>query len=238
MFKEYLEQYREIITENNPNNGICFDGVVDEKQYFSREKRLMFLLKETNGNDNNGDKNDVLTDWNYMDWVHKQALQEEPLYRSVYRNIAMWSQMFNIYTDEKRMPEMSELINENGIIVDDKLCGSLLNVSILNLKKSWGTESTDWHEMNKYLDDGQRKEILRYQINTLKPTLVFCGGTFDFAKKIFHNEVEEFTKNSVRFFERGSTVFVNCYHPSRPGWSRENSFNHANNIFKTFLLND
>lgn len=92
--------------------------------------------------------------------------------------------------------------------------------------------------MDKYLDDGRRKEILHHQINTLQPTLVFCGGTFDFAKKIFDNEVEESTKNGVRFFERGATVFVNCYHPSRPGWSRENSFNHANNIFKTFLLED
>ena len=237
MFKEYLKQYREIITDNNPNNGICFDGVVSE-HFFSRDKRLMLLLKETNGNDNNGDRNDVLTDWNYMDWVYKQALQEEPLYRSVYRNIAMWSRMFNICIDEKRMPEVVELIDENGIIVDDKLCGSLLNVSIVNLKKSWGTESTDWNEMDKYLDNSQRREILKHQLSELKPTLVLCGGTFDFAKKVFVNDAEEKIKNGVRFFERESTIFANCYHPSRPGWSREDSFNHANNIFKTFLLDD
>lgn len=99
MFKEYLNQFRELITANNPDNGICYDGVVDKEHYFSKEKRLMFLLTETNGNDNNGRRNDVLNDWEYMAWVYNQALMKEPLYRSVYRNISMWSRMFNIYTD-------------------------------------------------------------------------------------------------------------------------------------------
>lgn len=238
MFREYLEQFRDVITENNTKNGICFDGVADRKQYFSREKRLMFLLKETNGNDNNGDKNDVLTDWDYMEWVRKQALREEPLYRSVYRNIAMWSRMFNIYTDEKRPPQKSELIDENGLILDDKLYRSLLDISVVNLKKSWGTESTDWNEMDKYLDEEKRREILHHQMDVLKPTLVFCGGTFDFAKKVFGNGIEESQKNGVRFFEFDSIVFVSCYHPSRPGWKREDSFNHANDILKTFLLDN
>ena len=235
MFREYLNEYRGVITDNNPNNGICFDGVVNQERYLSRKKRLMFLLKETNGNDNNGEKNYILSDWEYMEWVHKQALQKEPLYRSVYRNIAMWSRMFNIYTDEKRNPEMLELIDENGLIIDEKLCNSLLDISIINLKKSWGTEFTDWNEMNKYLNNKQRREIVHHQIKVLKPTLVLCGGTFDFVKKIFDNDVAESTKDGIRFFEKEATVFVSCYHPSRPGWSRESSFKHADSIFKTFL---
>lgn len=60
MFKAYLEQYRDIITENNPNNGICFDGAVSPDDYFTREHRPMFLLKETKGNNNNGERNAIL----------------------------------------------------------------------------------------------------------------------------------------------------------------------------------
>lgn len=236
MFQEYLNSFRELITEGNKNNGICFDGVVDKERYFSREKRLMLLLKETNGNDNNGDRNDVLTDWVYMDWVHNQALGKEPLYRSVYRNIAMWSRMFNTYTDENRNPEIREFINNDGLIIDEKLLNSLLDIAIINLKKSWGTEATDWNEMNKYLDDKQRCAILKYQINKLNPTLVLCGGTFDFAKKIYDGEVEELSKEGVRYFIKDSLVFVSCYHPSRPGWSRQKSFDHINSIFKLFLF--
>lgn len=54
MFQNYLRQYREEITIGDSNNGICFDGVVNQEKYFKRDKRLMFLLKETNGNKNAG----------------------------------------------------------------------------------------------------------------------------------------------------------------------------------------
>ena len=66
MFKEYLSQYRYEITEGNSNNGICFDGAVNPELFFTHSKRLMFLLKETNGNDMNGKRNNITTDWDYM----------------------------------------------------------------------------------------------------------------------------------------------------------------------------
>ena len=239
MFKEYLEPYRDIITENNPNSGICFDGAVSPDDYFTREHRLMFLLKETNGNNNNGERNDVLADWDYMEWVRMQTAQSEPLYRSVFRNIAMWARMFTIFTEEDRQPAVSELIDKNGLIIDKTLCGSLQNIAIVNLKKSWGVEQTDWYQMKAYLEsDNQRMEILLHQVDVLKPTIVLCGGTFDFAQSIFGNAdcVKETVSDDqkIRYFDHNSTVFVECYHPSRPGWSRVNSFNYVNNIFKHF----
>lgn len=242
MFKDYLEKYRETITENNPNNGICFDGAVDRNCYFAREKRLMLLLKETNGNKNNGEKNEILGDWDYMKWVHDQANQKESLYRSVFRNIAMWARMFEIYIDEGREPAISEVIDENGLIIDRTLCESMLGIAIVNLKKSWGVEQTDWNKMKEYIDsDSKRKEILLHQFDVLKPSVVFCGGTFDFAKIVFDpkcciKEIESLDGQKIKSFEYGTAIFVDCYHPSRPGWSRENSFIYANNIFKAILL--
>lgn len=138
MFKEYLNQYRTIITENNPNNGICYDGAVDPSQYFSKRNRLMFLLKETNGNNNNGEHNEILFDWDYMEWVRKQANGSEPLYRSVYRNIAMWSKMFNVYANENREPVESEFLDNGSIIIDKSLLNSLRDVAIVNLIKKLG----------------------------------------------------------------------------------------------------
>ena len=244
MFKEYLEQYRGIITENNPDNGICFDGAVRPDVFFARERRLMFLLKETNGNNNNGERNDVLTDWDYMEWVRMQAEQAEPLYRSVFRNIAMWSRMFEVVNDEERELVVSEFMDENGLIIDKSLCASLKNIAIVNLKKSWGVEQTDWYKMQEYLEsDNQRREILLHQVEILKPTIVLCGGTFDFAQSIFGNtecvkEAKGLDGQKNRYFEHDLTTFVECYHPSRPGWSRVDSFNYVKNIFKYFLAVD
>lgn len=245
MFKEYLMQYRDEITEGNPNNGICFDGAVNQEKYFAREKRLMFLLKETNGNKNNGEKNEVNEDWDYMEWVRKQAdpKDPEPLYRSVFRNIAMWSKMFNEYADGLSS-EIEDFIDENGLIINDSLCAALENIAIVNLKKSWGVEQTDWNEMKAYLEDSNnaiRQEILHHQVETLKPTFVLCGGTFEFAQMIF-GKTAEIQKKSlddgsvIEYFTNGETTFVRCYHPSRPGWSRTNSFLHVDNIFRALPL--
>lgn len=239
MFKEYLRQYRHEITEGNPNNGICFDGAVNPELFFAHNKRLMFLLKETNGNDMNGKRNNVTTDWDYMAWVQKQANGEEDLYRSAFRNIAMWSKMFNTYVIGKK-PSIDEFIDSNRLIINQALCKSLENIAIINLKKSWGTEQTDWNSMNAYLKDRVRKEILMNQVNVLKPMLVLCGGTFDFAYMIFGDncqiQKQECANGSeIEFFIKEQTVFVKCYHPSRPGWSRQDSFNHMNAILGTLL---
>ena len=80
MFKTYLETQRAIITEDNPNNGICFDGAVEPSQYFGNKCRLAFLLKETNGNKSNGERNEILSDWDYMEWVREQASNRVLLY--------------------------------------------------------------------------------------------------------------------------------------------------------------
>ena len=113
MFKEYLNNYRECITEGNPNNGICYDGAVMPEVYFKKEPRLLFLLKETNGNNNDGSSNESLSDWDYMHWVNEQANRQEPLYRSVYRNIAMWSRQFELHSLGKA-PRIFDLIDKMG----------------------------------------------------------------------------------------------------------------------------
>lgn len=241
MFQDYLKQYRDVITEGNPKNGICFDGVVNAEKYFGKEKRLMFLLKETNSNKMNGEKNEINADWNYMEWVQKQAEmdKETPLYRSIFRNIAMWSKMFDMYSLGKK-PSAIEFIDDNGIIINEALCKSLESIAIINLKKSWGVQQTDWNAMKAYLDNHIRKEILLYQVNELKPTFVICGGTFDFAFMVYGNgcciqKKADSRGNIVEFFEKGETTFVKCYHPSRQGWSREDGFEHMNNIFGVLL---
>ena len=91
--------------------------------------------------------------------------------------------------------------------------------------------------MKKYLDgDICRKEILRQQLDVLKPSVVLCGGTFDFAKTLFAEpvRVEEVIVNEakVSYFRKNGAIFVACYHPSRPGWSRKSSFNYIANILQ------
>lgn len=240
MFTEYLTQYRDSILNGNTDNGICFDGAVNPEIYFAKKPRLMFLLKETNGNNNDGTENTHLYDWAYMDWVGQQARREVPLYRSVYRNIAMWSKQFDMYTSGIT-PKMSDFIDTNGLFINNELCAALNGIAIVNLKKSWGKQTTDYKLMRQYLDsDPVRKEIVLHQVNVLNPHLVLCGGNFDFVYDIFGCGTTVYTirfddGQVMDYFERGDMVFASCYHPSTPGWSREASYKHADNIFNWYF---
>ena len=65
------------------SNGICYDGIVDEAEFYSAQNslRVIFLLKETNGNDKHGNTPEDLSDWHYRDY--QQATKgTEPLYRT------------------------------------------------------------------------------------------------------------------------------------------------------------
>ena len=44
---ELLKKKREILLNGEPNNAICYDGIVNEEQYAD----VVVLLKETNGNE-------------------------------------------------------------------------------------------------------------------------------------------------------------------------------------------
>lgn len=240
MFKDYLLPYRDSITEFDPKNGICFDGAVDPDHYLAKKPHLLYFLKETNGNNKDGSANTELSDWDYMQWVRDQACMKEPLYRSVYRNIAMWSRQFDLFTSGHE-PVIADLIDSNGLIINKELCGALYGIALINLKKSWGKEQTDWSQMKRYLEeDPLRREILIHQVDTLRPDLVLCGGTFDFVYNIFgsdnpYRQVICEDGQRVDYFRRGNAAFVNCCHPSKPGWAREDSFTHANNVFRLYF---
>lgn len=134
MFKEYLSQFRNVITDGNDNNGICFDGVVNPNVFKKQKKKLIFLLKETNGNNNDGTNCVYHEDWDYMKWVQEQANGEVGLYRSAFRNIAMWSKMFSEFVEGKN-PRIDEYIDIDGLKIDDEMRKSLEKIGIINLKK-------------------------------------------------------------------------------------------------------
>ena len=80
--RSLLEQKRDALLSADIStlsvpNGICYDGIIDETMFYSdgNSPRVIFLLKETNGNDPHGKAPDHL--WDYRDWLeHQQATQD------------------------------------------------------------------------------------------------------------------------------------------------------------------
>ena len=81
----------DVSTQETPN-GICFDGIVDEAVFYAQPKKVIFLLKETNGNDDRGETQESYSDWDYRGWLQHQQANDEPgdeensrvFYKSIY----------------------------------------------------------------------------------------------------------------------------------------------------------
>lgn len=240
LIRELLEQNKNVILNGELNNAICFDGIVDDRQYSRSKYPVAFLLKETNGNTSDGKKPDHYTDWDYVEWIREsQSKAEEPLYPT-FRNISMWT---SIYFDLLEKGEASkEKYLTNGVLqVTDSLRKALRRIAVINLKKTFGGGSTKWEDMEEYLNQDVRG-VLREQLYIAAPSVVLCGGdaVFDWARQLFDGfEVTVQTAATeggrmVQYFTMRETVFVRFYHPACRK-SREAMFDYAEDVLKTVI---
>ena len=201
-------------------NGICYDGIVNE-ELFAETGRVMFLLKETNGNDSTGQTQEC-SDWEYRGWLEYQQHKniEKPnygeckFYRTFY-NLSMW---VDIFTSAKNENSYQEYLHSGGM-EENNLRYNLGKAAIVNMKKTWGGGTTDWKNLNDYIQCETVKEVLKKQIEYIAPKLVVCGSSevYHLAKKIWDIAYEEKIMamgKETHFFEYAGIVFLEFYHPS------------------------
>lgn len=238
LIKDLLERNRDTLLNGDTDNAICYDGIVDEKAYSNQKFRLMFLLKETNGNTSDGKLPDHYNDWNYVGWIRdNQSVGTEAIYPT-FRNIAMWtSEFYNVF--ERGETDKSKYLVNGTLQITDELRKSLRRIAVINLKKTFGGGSTDWNDLDAYLNQ-DICDILREEISTAEPTVVLCGGkqVFDFVYRIHRLEkcppltVTTATGNTVEYIPAYDYIYVNFYHPACRK-SREKMFDYAADAFET-----
>ncbi|MGI5935347.1 MAG: hypothetical protein ACOX7I_00855 [Oscillospiraceae bacterium] len=214
----------DISTQKTPN-GICFDGIVDEAVFYAQPKKIVFLLKETNGNDAGGKARESYKDWDYRGWFQHQQANDEPgdeensrtFYKKAFTNLCMWLDVFYDVLTGKRISY--EEYMASGRFDTEILRKNLNKTAIVNLKKTWGGASTDWKALNSYLQSEAALEVLRKENAHIGPDIVICGSdqVFDFAKEIFGGEAQTLSLTGSRktnYFRVGNSIFLDFYHPS------------------------
>lgn len=234
-----INDNRQDIINGEENNGICYDGVVDERGWKNSPVRLAFLLKETNGNNSDGKAPEEYSDWKtYMEWIAEFATRKTRIYPT-FRNVAMWTSMLSdIVGGTEISPD--KYLKNGQLQITEELSKSLLGIAVVNLKKTWGGGSTDFKTMDKYLESKTVREVIREELHFISPSVVLCGGSqvFYWAAKIYDARTDSFTTESgkqIGYFRVGDTLFVDFLHPACRK-SRVASFNHAADVFA--LLKD
>lgn len=122
-------------------NGICFDGIIDEAEFEHQSKKILFLLKETNGVDSSGKLPERLQDWSYRDWLQYNQANggrsddpSEKFYGKTFYNLCMWVDVFYQCLTEKNVRSFDEYYTEFFNV--DHYREILKKTAIVNLKKT------------------------------------------------------------------------------------------------------
>lgn len=216
LFNEFRNSYPERLRENIVDDGLCWASISNEipiiENHFWPEnlweeakRKIMFLLKEPNGNE--GD--------DYKDWNWSEG-------NSVFGNVlAYWLEGL-LTTTPTYCPTYSELsqnISRYQIFKKQPF-------AIVNIKKEAGDSIADWDEIWEHAI--KNKVFLKNQIRQiLRPNIIVCGGSNDnnndYRKMIsivkdilYDDEKNGFVKinNWCHYNKSIDVLLIDSYHPT------------------------
>lgn len=215
------ERIAELLEANRQYFGglpIAFDGVVDEESFKNSKIKTLFLLKEVNDPDMNAD-------WkNFMEYTKQQA-SAETLYKT-WPNVCLWLEVLK-HSDVTYL----ECVDGYGNFLTKKLQKNLLDVSIVNIKKTAGGGSSNYDEILSAAKN--YGHIIWEEIGIINPELIICGGTFDFAKMIYDVSADEIKTlpSGAQYVVRDNMIILQFIHPMWFSVNRNILFAYAKAVF-------
>jgi hypothetical protein len=139
------------------NQWQAVDGIVDEKIYESQRPKILWVLREPNGEG-----------FDFMDYLKDVTAYPK------------WKQSYGLVV------KISRIILE-GHIDDPKewgiYCPEIMHrIALINIKKTGGGSTVNWNALNQAFSEN--KGMLRDQIQEIDPDYIFCGGTYDYVKEL------------------------------------------------------
>ena len=183
------------------------------------EIKTIFLLKEVNDPR-------MSKDWtDFMEDTKKQASKE-----SVYKtwpNVCLW-----IETLRNPNVDYKDCVDEYGNFATKKLQRNLLEVGIVNIKKTAGGGSSSHKEILAAATTYGHIIVQEIE-NYIMPNLVICGGTFDYAKVMYNVKKEDVSilPSGAQYFERNDTLYLQFVHPMWFNVNRKILFAYAKAVF-------
>lgn len=169
--------------------GLIPDGLVDEEQYDSSPRKLLFLMKEVNGG----------RDWDLRDFLRAGGRP------ATWDNIARWTQGLHNLDREYGWAELERDNDARRLELLKKIC-------VVNVKKVPGghtSEAKQIHTAGK-----ENAEWLRQQISIYRPELIICCGTErDYSEIIGNRPDWHMTGRGVLYAQEQDRIVISYAHP-------------------------
>jgi hypothetical protein len=188
----------------NENVSANLDGIVNIERYLNSKIKCLWILKDSNGFDENS-----IDNWDYRNGIYEASGNNDFFknWSKTFTNIVYISQMI---LNNKTWDEV-EYIRDNFSIVE-----ILNDISVINIKKIPGKSSANENELKAYFD--KYKDILEEQINLINPQVIICGMTFRYISEL----IEGFDENLVQQLDctnfyidtKNNRIYIDAYHPN------------------------
>lgn len=140
------------------------DGIVNEDGWRKANVKVLYLLKEVNGADDEWDERDYLANYNIKEpYINTHSPTIDALIKWQFGiadcGISSWRDV------EKRTQ-------------DKALQTTLLEqICLVNIKKTAGGGVVDWERFDAYFANQENHKYLKKQLALYDPQIVICGGT-------------------------------------------------------------
>jgi hypothetical protein len=202
----------------NSNRLPIYDGVCDLDGYLNSMPKVMWILKEPNGQEKDGIEDGG---WSIPEesFTNLEETAGQPT----------WQVMIYVmygYQNGLKYDDMDYIHNKI------EMAKVMQSIAYLNVSKMPGyNKSVKSNIEQRYT---QWKPILNKQIETYAPNLIIFGNTFDHFKNDFKIRGLEKIGNIpgwIDVYKSGQLIILDAYHPSRKGRDYVNTLIEALNLY-------
>ncbi len=214
-----MAEMKKKIDEPENDRYIITDGVMQPDEYFSKEIRIAWVLKEAY------DKEDGTGgDWSYfdlydriIDLVNVQSFK--PIIQTSYSIQNNFIKYENLDEYDR---EMIQIIKSVAII----------NTQKLPARNHSSTNDRDLHQSIKKYSD-----LLERQLNFINPNVIIFGNTFKYYKDLLKIEDSEIVKGNVWYVSKDGKLYISAYHPSQTQTSKKDYVNDIVSVVEKWKSN-
>jgi len=188
------------------------DGILDEKLYWGKIPRIVFLLK-----DPHGDFINIAP----LPFDCKEGYGPDGSSYWFWRNLRSWQYVIeNIVMQVLKSKNVNILTEEFSTKNVEKIMETpLTGVGFMNIKKLLGESSIDWSVL--YYIAKRDASFLRKELKLLNPHIIFCCGYQDNPRrsnfeclKIIDPKFKKARQLSYSVYEVDGTLAIDWWHPS------------------------
>jgi len=195
LFAEWKQHWSHHGDQARDSSLFCEDGVVDENSYLNSSLRILFVLKEVNG------------DFEGKGWDLRKFLYDEGGRPATWGNITRWIEGIRQLPNDIPWREVDAIDSA-------RRRKALRSIAAVNLKKSPGGHTAFGGEVA--LAASKDQELLKRQFALYDPDLIICCGTRDTYERLFPNDCLKWrtTLRGIEFCERTAGKYIIDYaHP-------------------------